>query len=82
MAMQGRHLNRTQVLTWNESWTTRDGVWITAALDASRTGMHIPAVRRLHRRVAQRPPSPRHLPGLYVVAGWRVDQGLAAGPVP
>jgi hypothetical protein len=39
MVMQGRRLSRTQVLAWNEPWSTRDRVWITAALDAIPNGV-------------------------------------------
>ena len=45
--MRGRHEPDTglnverAVLTWNEPWTTRDGVWITAALDAIPNGVCI-----------------------------------------
>ena len=41
MAMQGRHLNRTEVLAWNEPWSTRDRIWISAALDAIPNGVNI-----------------------------------------
>jgi hypothetical protein len=41
MAMQGRHLNRKEVLAWNEPWTTRDRLRVTAALDAVPNGVYI-----------------------------------------
>lgn len=39
MAMQGQHLNRTQVLAWNEPWSYTDHAQITAALDAIPNGV-------------------------------------------
>lgn len=41
MAMQGRRLNRKAVFEWNEPWSSRDRVWITAALDAIPNGVCI-----------------------------------------
>lgn len=39
MVMQGRRLRRTQVSEWNEPWSTRDRVQVTAALDAIPDGV-------------------------------------------
>lgn len=41
MAMQGRLLNRTEVIEWNEPWSYTDRVWLTAALDAIPHGVCI-----------------------------------------
>jgi hypothetical protein len=41
MAMQGRRLSRTEVLAWNAPWSSRDRVWITAALDAVPNGVYV-----------------------------------------
>jgi hypothetical protein len=80
MVMQGRRLSRTQVLAWNEPWSTRDRVWITAALDAIPNGVCV--VPRAGDRIGVWMDGRLALVIRPGYLSWPGGQWATAGPVP